>query len=173
MVSVVPAVGRLARSSACQRVRASSRAARCAEEARSCSISASRLRRMRRTSSSGKTGSASASVTSAAARGEVALRHVDVDEQAAVGDARAEHHAVALHQLGELLGPVGGGALVEQPRGHRADALLAGRLGRQGGGHDDAQREHVLAGQVVGEHPHAVAEHGARSARGRSTAAAA
>ena len=92
-------------------------------------------------------------------RGEVALRHVDVDEQATVGDTGAEHHAVALHQLGELLGPVGRGALVEQPGGHRADALLAGRLGRQRRGHDDAQREHVLAGQVVREHAHPVAEH--------------
>ena len=90
---------------------------------------------------------------------EVALGHVDVDEQATVGDTGAEHHPVALHQLGELLGAVGEGALVEQPRGHGADALLAVGLGRQRGGDDDAQRQHVLAGQVVGQHAHPVAEH--------------
>ena len=104
---------------------------------------------------------------------EVALRHVDVDEQATVGDPCAEHHAVALHQFGELLGPVGGGALVEQPGRHRADPLLARWLVGQGSGHHDAQGQHVLAGQVVRQHPHAVVEQVLDAAPGRSRAAAA
>ncbi len=91
-------------------------------------------------------------------RREVPLRDVDVDQETAVGHPGTEHHAVPLHQLGELLRRVAGRALVEQSGGHRRDALLAGRLGGERGRHDDAQRQDVLAGEVVHEHPHAVAE---------------
>ena len=157
--SGVPAVGSAARSPGAQSVRASSLTARWADEARSCSISARRLRRMRRTSASGNTGSASAWVTRSAAVCEVALRDVDVDEQAAVGDPGTERHAVALHQLGELLGLVARGALVEQPGRHRGDALETGRLGRERERDDDPHRQDVLAGDVVGQDAHAVAEH--------------
>ena len=91
--------------------------------------------------------------------GEVALGDVDVDEQAAVGDPGTEHHAVALHELGELVGPQRRRALVEQACRHGGDALLAGGFGGHRQGDDDPQRQHVLAGQVVEQHPHPVAEH--------------
>ena len=45
--------------------------------------------------------------------------------------------------------------LVEEPGGHRADPLLALGLVGQRGGHDDAQRQHVLAGQVLAGIPEA------------------
>ena len=91
-------------------------------------------------------------------RGEMAGGHVDVDEQAPVGHAGPEHHPVSLHQLRELLGPVLGGALVEEPRRHRPDALLALGLVGQRGRDDHPQGQDVLTGEVVDEHADAVVQ---------------
>ena len=67
IVVAVPAEGLEARSCSSKKVATNSRAARCGASARSCSISANRVRRMRSTSDCGNTGSARASRSSSRA----------------------------------------------------------------------------------------------------------
>ena len=103
--------------------RVTSRAARCGAEARSCSISASRLRRMRRTSASGKTGSDSAcrSRSRAAGRNRCGTSTSTLSAPS-VTEAPSAMPVRSISSANSSLECVGG-ALVEQPGRHRRDAL--------------------------------------------------
>jgi len=55
--------------------------------------------------------------------GQISLRHVDIDNQTRLADARAERNSLAFQQFGELFGGIPGGSLVEGPGHDRGNAL--------------------------------------------------
>ena len=91
---------------------------------------------------------------------QVSLRHVDVDNEARLAGAGAERNSLALQQLGKLLSGMPGRSLIEGSRHDRGDAFALSRLALERHRDSEADRDHVLAGDAVGDHVQSVGELG-------------
>jgi hypothetical protein len=93
---------------------------------------------------------------------DVPLGDVDIHGQAGIAHSCTEGHTTTLQQAGELGGGMPRGPLVEGARHDGRDAFLVTRLDTQRQRDGQAHRQHVLPGQVVGQHGEPVVQHPAR-----------